>query len=300
MRKMRQKSYSDEIKEYIGIINSRLLELCTGSEYSCSLLYESMRYSLFAGGKRIRPLLSIAACRLLGADPLKYLNYACAIEMIHTYSLIHDDLPSIDNDDFRRGVPTNHKKYGEGMAVFAGDALLNKAASIMAKDNAGSDRPGIAASCMEFILGSSGADGMLAGQAIDISNKDPGMDIDALKLMHSLKTGKLIKAALCFPAILEERPDTGRILSDIAVSAGLAFQIKDDILDVEGSFSELGKETGRDIKQNKITYVSLLGINEAKRLLQTEIEKALFYIKKFEKNGDFLKHLIMMISGKTD
>jgi geranylgeranyl diphosphate synthase, type II len=292
--------YHNDMQGYIKTINGRLSELCSDTALSGSLLHESMRYSLFAGGKRIRPLLMISACRLLGTDHMKYVDIACSIEMIHTYSLIHDDLPSIDNDDYRRGVLTNHRKYGEGMAVFAGDALLNKAASILMSCILKSDRAGSTASAALYILDSAGADGMLAGQAIDIANKDIYTDIDDLRSIYSLKTGKLIKASLCCPAILEDDTKAQKILERIADAVGLAFQIRDDILDIEGQFADTGKTTGRDIRQNKTTYVSLLGMDEAKIALAEQVGLAMAEADTFGKNSGFLKYLISLISGKVE
>jgi len=284
-----------KIDSYIKKINDRLEMLLKTPESYIEVLYRSMRYSVFAGGKRIRPLLSIAAAEIVEYDRDICLDFACAIEMIHTYSLIHDDMPSMDDDDYRRGKLTNHKVFGEAMALLTGDALLNLAASVMAERSAECTVPSRAVKAMAYILDCSGPVGMIAGQVLDTGSKDCD-----LELMHSLKTGKLITASLVFPAILSGDRDAIVRLEKIGALVGLAFQIKDDILDVEGSFEEMGKMTGRDMKLEKVTYASLYGIDGAKKLLEQETEKALLLCEETGGDYEFLKYLILKISKRDD
>jgi geranylgeranyl diphosphate synthase, type II len=284
-----------KINSYLEKINSRLEILLKTPEPYIEDLYGSMRYSVFAGGKRIRPLLAMASADIVELDGSICLDFACAIEMIHTYSLIHDDMPSMDDDDYRRGKPTNHKVFGEGMALLTGDALLNLAASIMAESAALYPLPVQAVRAMAYILKCSGSEGMIAGQVLDTGAKG-----DDLKLMHSLKTGKLITASLVYPAILAGNGEAADKLERIGTLVGLAFQIKDDILDVEGSFEDMGKMTGRDKKQEKVTYATLHGVKGAKKLLEKETEKALLLCEEIGGNDEFLKYLIRKISKRDD
>ena len=220
-------------------------------------LYSAMRYSLFAGGKRIRPILMFAACEAVGGD----INYAqpaaCAMEMIHTYSLIHDDLPAMDNDDFRRGKPTNHKVYGEAISILAGDALLTQAFILLSSPflalNIPHDR---ILAVINEIASCSGSRGMIGGQVADIeSERKPDIDLPTVQYIHIHKTGALIKASVKSGGILggaSERELASLIRYGEAV--GLAFQIVDDILDIEGNSAELGKDTGSDRSRGKATY----------------------------------------------
>jgi geranylgeranyl diphosphate synthase type II len=225
-------------------------------------LYRAMEYSLFAGGKRLRPILLLSGCELCGGDPLQAMPLACAVEMIHTYSLIHDDLPAMDNDDFRRGKPTNHRVFGEGIAVLAGDGLLNSAFELML-----GIRPldGGRLEAVRVIAEAAGVSGMIGGQVLDLEYEGKEIQLEDLKKMHSKKTGELISGAILAGALAAGC--SGNKLQSIrnfGQSLGLAFQIRDDILDVIGDREVLGKDTGSDSSGNKSTYVSLLGLEEAK------------------------------------
>lgn len=290
----------NRIDKYIDMVNDRLSHLFKKPDEIYHPLYESMRYSLLAGGKRIRPLLSFAACELLGIDHMKCLNYVCAIEMIHTYSLIHDDLPAMDDDDFRRGIPTNHRRFGEDIAILAGDGLLNMAAILLNEEVINSNDIKNALKASRYILIAAGPDGMIAGQTVDIKNMGENISFEDLEFMHSLKTGALIRASICFPAILENKQEEFMILERAAMAIGLAFQIKDDILDVEGDFVYLGKEVGKDKDKNKATYVSYIGLENAKKLLKEETTKAISEINRFGNNGELLKYLIGIISSRNN
>ena len=226
-----------------------------------SPLWEAMSYSLEGGGKRIRPVLLLAACETAGGDAADALPFACALEMIHTYSLIHDDLPAMDNDDLRRGQPTNHKVFGENVAILAGDGLLNAAAEVMASAALQmDDMRGIRA--MEIIMRRAGVTGMIAGQSEDVTSEGQEPREDIVRYIHEHKTADLLEAAVEAGLVLggaeEDEIAAGR---EYALHLGLAFQMTDDLLDVTGSADKLGKSTGKDQAQNKMTWVALRGID---------------------------------------
>lgn len=228
-----------------------------------SLIYEAMSYSLSVGGKRIRPILLLLSYSLYKDSYKDVIEMAAALEMIHTYSLIHDDLPCMDNDDLRRGKPTCHKVYGEGMAVLAGDALLNEAASILVKFALSHGERALKAA--SIILDASGTEGMIGGQVVDILSEEKKIDIDQLNYIHKNKTGALIKASILAGALMggatKEEMD---ILAEYGEKLGLAFQVKDDILDVIGETSVLGKSINSDIENHKTTYVTEYGLEKCK------------------------------------
>ena len=223
-------------------------------------LLEAMRYSLEAGGKRLRPVMLLAACEMAGGDAETALPFACALEMIHTYSLIHDDLPAMDNDDLRRGKPTNHKVFGEGMAVLAGDGLLNAAAELMARAalRMGGSR-GIRA--MEAIMRHAGVTGMIAGQAADLDGEGEEPREDLVTYIHSHKTADLLEAPVEAGLALAGADEAACIAGrEYGLHLGLAFQMTDDLLDVTGDAALLGKNTGADAGLNKMTWVALRGL----------------------------------------
>ena len=251
---------------------------------------EAMDYSLEAGGKRIRPVLVQAFCRLFGGDEKTASAPACAIEMIHTFSLIHDDLPCMDDDDLRRGKPSCHKKYGEACAVLAGDALSIRAFQIIA--DAPELSSDVKAKLISELAFSSGAEGMIGGQIIDIENEErENVDEKNLREMYALKTGMLIKTA-CVMGCITAGASEKQIESakEYAHCLGLAFQIIDDILDVTADEDKLGKPTGSDEAENKTTFVNLFGIENARKEAQLLTEKALDILDGFE-NSEFLKGL---------
>ncbi len=240
-------------------------------------LLDSERYSLFAGGKRIRPLLTLEFCRMFGGEDAAALPFACAVEMIHTYSLIHDDLPCMDNDDMRRGKPTNHKVFGESTALLAGDSLLTGAFEAAATNRAVD--PETALKAVAYLAGCAGRYGMVGGQIMDLEGEHKKLTLDELLKLHSLKTGALISAASVLGALAAGVSLTDACMADVVTYAeniGLAFQIVDDILDATGDSVALGKNVGVDAERNKNTFLSFYTVEEAQfyadRLTKEAIE----------------------------
>ena len=247
-------------------------ELRTDEAFDARLA-ESMEYSLTAGGKRLRPILLMAAADAAGGRGEDYLTSACAVEMIHTYSLIHDDLPAMDDDDYRRGKLTNHKVYGAGLATLAGDALLTMAFELLARQQ------GVPAETMlrvvREISEAVGANGMVGGQALDLASEGKRIDMDTLRRMHMAKTGALFRASVRSGAILGGADEAQlAALTEYAEAFGLAFQITDDILDVTGDAAAIGKPVGSDERNHKSTYVTLTSLEEAKRLAREAADRA--------------------------
>lgn len=233
-------------------------------------LHQSMRYSIFAGGKRLRPILMIAASEAVGGSAQQVMHAACAMEMIHTYSLVHDDLPAMDNDDYRRGRPTNHKAYNEATAILAGDALLTEAFRLLSDNDANrSADPATVLRVIEIIARFAGSQGMVGGQIVDMESEGQEIDFPTLEYIHTHKTGGLILASVQVGGILGGG-DKEQIaaLTRFGGAAGLAFQIADDILDVVGDQSTLGKGVGSDQARGKATYPALLGLDEARQRAQ--------------------------------
>lgn len=280
--------FQSTFNNYLNTINSYLHNLLDSRAGST---YDAMRYSLYAGGKRIRPMLSLACCDALEGNKDAALCYGCAIEMIHTYSLIHDDLPCMDNDELRRGKPTNHIVFGENIAVLAGDALLNFACESIVKSNIGS--PLMNMQALDIIYSASGADGMIGGQVMDIAAEKEAISAETLAILHQKKTGALINASAALGAISAGKESN--LFFDYASSLGLAFQIRDDILDVEGDTETFGKPVLSDEKNNKTTYVTLFGIEGAKNKLREETEKAISSLSFLNGKGEFLKDLALYL-----
>lgn len=252
-------------------------------------IYDAMEYSLFAGGKRIRPVLALSCAELFG-DEKKVLPFACGLEMIHTYSLIHDDLPCMDNDDLRRGKPTNHRVFGEAMAVLAGDALLTRAFEVAVKFSQLSPEQTLRE--IQILAEASGTEGMIGGQVIDMESEGKKVDAKTLNALHINKTGALIIAAAKLGAIAGGATEEDiEHLSEYAKNIGLAFQIKDDILDVEGDSEVLGKKTGVDEINEKTTFVSIYGLEKSKQMLSDYTEKAKEQLKPYGEQAEFLKEL---------
>jgi geranylgeranyl diphosphate synthase type II len=249
-------------------------------------LHQAMRYSLFAGGKRIRPLLCMAAAEAVGGRPLLVLPTACAVEMIHTFSLIHDDLPAIDNDDLRRGMPTSHVKYGEAMAILAGDALHTLAFSTVAvhqRAGTGADASERLLRVIALIAESCGEAGMVGGQVDDIYYEGRQVDGEILQRIHARKTGALLNASLLSGAILAgANDDEERALQGYGDAVGLAFQIIDDILDVTGDDIKIGKPTGSDVRNDKATYPKVFGLDQSVVLAREASDRALSALAYFD------------------
>ncbi len=261
--KMNLKAYLEEKRARINGALDRFLP--EDRDYPPDL-HRAMRYSLFAGGKRLRPVLTLAACEAAGGDPDAALTPACAIEMIHTYSLIHDDLPAMDDDDLRRGVATNHKVFGEALAILAGDALLTLAFGVIADGAASSLKEGTRLQIIAEMVRAAGSRGMVGGQSVDIlSERVPEIDLPTLEYIHTHKTGAMIRGAVRIGALAAGAPEkTMKALTLYGDRVGLAFQIADDVLDVIGSEKQLGKQVGHDRKRGKKTYPGLYGVTESR------------------------------------
>ena len=255
------------------------------------VVFQAVRYSLFSQGKRIRPLLCIAAAESLGGTFEQTAPAACALEMIHAYSLIHDDLPSMDNDDYRRGVLTNHKVFGENIAILAGDALLTEAFHLLSRpDWPGGISAATRLDLIHYIAKASGFLGMVGGQVADIQSEGKEVDMETVQYIHSRKTGALITASVrSGAAIAGASPEEMAALLHYAGEIGLAFQIKDDILNIEGDRDHIGKGTGTDSSRGKATYPSLVGVEASKRRLRELLEGALAAIADFDEKADTLR-----------
>lgn len=286
------------LKEYAALTDSRLEELLAPRKPE--LLFDSMAYSVRAGGKRLRPALLLMANAMGGGDRAEALDYACAIEMIHTSSLIHDDLPAIDNDCLRRGRPTNHVVYGEAQAVIAGDALLNYAYEVML--GAAARYPGHSAAhirAMSRIARGAGVGGMMAGQVQDVALEGTDFDYEELKYIHRHKTGDMITGALLAGLELTDpSPDALEALTLYGEQLGLVFQIVDDILDVTAG-EELGKTTGKDAAAGKVTYPALFGLEKSRELAREGTEKAIDALAFFGEGARPLQEIAGMMLARN-
>jgi len=287
------------LKEYSELVNQEfekifMLEACPEKQ-----LIESMKYSLTAGGKRLRPALILEGYRLFKPDYEKALPFACAMEMIHTFSLIHDDLPAIDNDDLRRGKPTNHKVFGESTAILAGDALLNKAYEILADDLANGEN--VDNKIKAFNIFSTAVSNMIKGEFVDIDLEGKKITEEELMYMHDNKTGALIKGSLLIGATLAGASDKElNILEEYAEIIGVNFQIKDDILSETGDEKILGKPIGNDKIRGKCTFVTLFGLENSEEKLEKYTEKALEKIKELNRETDFFTELAIFFKEREN
>lgn len=294
--------FKEKYGYWLNITNKALNEMVKEKDSPETNIYSAMRYSLLAGGKRIRPVLSMAVCEMLDGCIDEVLPFACAIEMIHTYSLIHDDLPAMDNDDYRRGKLTNHKVYGEAMAILAGDALLNQAFEVMADAILlNPEKMSEKVRVMKIIANASGTNGMIGGQVVDLESEGKAISADTLEYMHRCKTGAIIKASVLTGAIIGGAgQDELANLEKFAEKLGLAFQIKDDILDIEGSFEIMGKKQGSDMAKGKSTFVTLYGIDKSKKMLMEYTDSAISYLCMFGERAEFLKKLALYLTSRED
>lgn len=261
-------------------------------------LYEAMNYSLLQGGKRIRPILTKAVLDAMKVDASLYKEFLCALECIHTYSLIHDDLPAMDNDDYRRGNLTNHKVYGDGMAILAGDGLLTYAFQLCSENTTASAEQKIKA--IQCLATAAGPEGMVGGQAFDLLSEGKHIPLEELKILHSGKTGALFNAAIELGLILSNA-DQAKYAAYMTYAncLGLLFQITDDILDITGTIEELGKTPGSDIRQDKSTYVSLLGLDEARNEAHAVAQKAHAALATIEDDTHILSAIIDYLMDRT-
>jgi geranylgeranyl diphosphate synthase, type II len=266
-------TYPEDLRE---LVDDYLDGLRFSSAPATAGLDEAMRYSLLAGGKRIRPVLALATARAIGIEPERVLPASAAIELVHTYSLIHDDLPAMDDDELRRGMPTSHVKFGENVAILAGDGLFAEAMRLFTERQEGAPARVLAA--LRELVTATGVGGMVGGQFVDVTELEGGgggVDPDRLREMHSLKTGRLIASSVGVVLILGELPEPETIpYRRFADELGVLFQIVDDILDVTGSDEELGKPSGSDERHGKLTYVSAYGLDEARELASESHRKA--------------------------
>lgn len=275
------------------MVDEALGRYLPGEDHFPSVLFKSVRYSVFAGGKRLRPVLCIAAAEAVGGNSETVLPAACALEFIHTYSLIHDDLPAMDDDDYRRGKPTNHKVFGEGIAILAGDALLTEAFHLLSgKELAERVPAGRLLALIHEISGAAGIFGMVGGQVVDLESEGKTVDLTTLKEIHARKTGAMIRVSVLAGAVLAGADDGKvRALTEYGCQAGLAFQIADDILDVEGDRELLGKETGADSSRRKATYPALLGVEVSRETARDLVERAVAALAPFDEKADPLRRM---------
>lgn len=282
------------------IVNETLDQFfVSGGHHYEQHIQDSMRYSLLSGGKRIRPILMLETGKLFGVAPQKLIHFACALEMIHTYSLIHDDLPAMDNDDLRRGKATNHIIYGDAMAILAGDALLNYAYELMVQTALREgDMQYIKA--MDLIAAAAGYRGMIGGQVADIMSEDQPGDKETLDFIHKNKTGQLLTAPLMAAGYIANVDESMMdLLASLGESIGLLFQIKDDLLDIESTENELGKPIGSDAKNNKLTYPTLYGVETSKHMLDALATKAYALVEQLPGDTQFMRAFIDFLINRT-
>lgn len=269
------------LTQKVNRINSFLERVGPNPEAYPPAIHQAMAYSLYGGGKRLRPILVIAAAEAVGGNEETVLPTACAIEMIHTYSLIHDDLPAMDNDDYRRGKPTNHKVFGEATAILAGDGLLTKAFEVLGLNSQLCQiEPAVAMQVIIEIAVAAGIQGLIAGQTVDLESEGRQVDFSTLNFIHQHKTGKLFKAAIRSGALLGGAKEKQlESLSSYADHFGLAFQITDDILNVEGSNLKMGKAVGTDVLRKKATFPTMFGLPQSKKMAEEAITQAISSIE---------------------
>ena len=282
---------STYLKKQQDLINSALDKWLPKPHGPSGPVVETMRYSLMSGGKRVRPILLLAGAQAVGGDQKALLPAACALECIHTYSLIHDDLPAMDNDDLRRGRPTCHKVYGEAVAILAGDGLLTYAFELICKpEMAQNISPHLLSKGIFLLARAAGVSGMVGGQTADILMEGRQVDAETLSFIHSKKTGAMIGASVEIGALLGKGNDEElNHLRKYGEYLGLAFQIKDDLLDVEGDQEILGKPVGSDDRNLKATYPALFGLNETKRKARELLEQGLSELESFDESAEPLR-----------
>jgi geranylgeranyl diphosphate synthase type II len=278
-------------------VDTALENLLSSPRPELQRLYAAMRYSLFNGGKRIRPLLAYAACEALGGAPEQANAAACAVELIHAYSLVHDDLPAMDDDDLRRGQPTTHKAFDEACAILAGDGLQTLAFEVLADATHNPLNAELSLSMLSVLARAAGPAGMVGGQAIDLGSVGQALDQNALETMHRHKTGALIEASVQLGALASGQADEHALkaLHTYARAIGLAFQVQDDILDVESDTATLGKTQGKDQAHDKPTYPALLGLDAAKAYALELRDQALHALRPFDQAAEPLRDLARYI-----
>jgi len=289
-----------QLKKYQEQVNDELEKYSGKKDVPEKILNNSMEYSLMAGGKRLRPILVIATYEIFGKNINKCIPYAVAIEMVHNFSLIHDDLPGIDNDDFRHGKPTNHKKFNEATAILAGDGLLNQAYIVISEDLIKSESEELKNKLKVFNEFSTAVDRMIAGEYIDTEYEGKQITDEYLEYIHKNKTGALLKLCVRMGAILANANEKDlEKLTKYAEKIGLAFQIKDDILSEEGNEEILGKPVGNDKELEKCTYVSKYGLQGAKKILEEITKDAIEELKEYGDRAEFLRELALYIKDRN-
>ena len=289
-----------QLKKYQEQVNNELEKYSGKKDVPEKILNNSMEYSLMAGGKRLRPILVIATYEIFGKNINKCIPYAVAIEMVHNFSLIHDDLPGIDNDDFRHGKPTNHKKFNEATAILAGDGLLNQAYIVISEDLIKSESEELKNKLKVFNEFSTAVDRMIAGEYIDTEYEGKQITDEYLEYIHKNKTGALLKLCVRMGAILANANEKDlEKLTKYAEKIGLAFQIRDDILSEEGNEEILGKPVGNDKELEKCTYVSKYGLQGAKKILEEITKDAIEELKEYGDRAEFLRELALYIKDRN-
>ena len=284
--------FKQTLKQRANQVESLLKEYMPSEEGYQKTIMESMNYSLSAGGKRLRPILTMEACKVVGGNVEDAIPFAMAIEMIHTYSLIHDDLPALDNDDLRRGKKTNHIVYGEDMAILAGDALLNYAFEVMLSNSIDKENPNKYLKAINELAKTYGIYGMIGGQVVDIQSENKQISKEMLDYIHNNKTAAIIIGCMRAGAIIgDATQEQLEKITKYAKNIGLSFQIVDDILDIVGDESKLGKKVGSDIENHKSTYPSLIGLDESKNIAYELIQEAKESINSINKETKFLSDL---------
>jgi geranylgeranyl diphosphate synthase type II len=292
---------SQTIERYLAkqaaLVDQELERLVPPAEDYPPSIHRAMRYSVFAGGKRLRPILCLEAGRLFAASDADLLPVAAALEFVHTYSLIHDDLPALDNDDLRRGKPSCHRAFGEATAILAGDALLTRAFEILSRPGAPEARKLGLIHTLSSAIGTSG--GMVAGQVVDLETTGHAVDAKTLEFIHSAKTGALIRTAVLLGALAADAPDTDlERLTTYGAKVGLSFQIVDDLLDVVGSKEALGKAVGKDRQQQKATYPALHGVEESRRIAAKLVEEACATLAPYRARADRLQAIARFLVAR--
>lgn len=289
------------INKYLPMIEEGLKRYLPGTDCVQASVCEAMAYSLLDAGKRIRPVLLLEFCSLYGGDVNSALPFACALEMIHSYSLIHDDLPCMDDDDLRRGKPSCHKRFGEATALLAGDALLTNAFETALSDDSAAIPSGRRLRAVKLLANRAGVAGMIGGQVIDLESESKRVPVETLEQMDELKTGALISAACQLGCVLAGATDDMiSSAGEYARCIGLAFQIVDDILDATSSSQALGKPVGSDLNNDKSTYVSLLGLEESRRLVDELTENAVAILRPLGEKAQALIDFTVDLSGRKN
>lgn len=288
------------LREWKTVVEAHLERLLPPSSEWPESIHQSMLYSIRAGGKRLRPILAIAACEACGGKPELVLPAACSLEMIHTYSLIHDDLPAMDDDNLRRGKPTNHKVFGEAIAILAGDALLTEAFRVLAAHRPSELSPSTILDLVVAIADAAGSRGMAGGQVADLESEQKSIPLSELERLHSHKTGKLIRMSVEAGGIFAKASFAQlEALRSYGEKIGLAFQIADDLLDIEGG-EEIGKDLGSDLEREKSTYPQLLGIEASRRLAARLVEEAIDLLVHFDKKAEPLRQIARFIVDRKN